>query len=182
MSYYYGRPSFDHASFMALFKYVEKSPSLDHIAEKGVPQNTLYFNVPITFLNGFINCVKPFFICAVEHHRDWAKIALFDLTYQTWTNIASELNPHYGKIDNDIMILAESKHSFWFFWFNQKRSDCRIGRLDPKGGGKKVNYRYYCITKDRMKNYLIEWIKKSPNPEIKGNFLELPLPKGRITF
>jgi hypothetical protein len=172
--------------FFKLFKHGEWYPK--NIAERGVPENTLFEYVSHTFLNGFINHVTPFFVCVIERYRRWSfkeKIndpehRLYPFSLYEWKAYAKDCDTNYSRIDDDVLLLAESDNSLWFFWNDKDCSDCEIGRIDKNS-----------ISKEKMKDLLIDFIEQHDSSDrsdnydcegITGRWMRLPLPSGWIKF
>jgi len=159
-------------SFFDLFdEYIEYPKNL---AEEGVTQGTLLAYVSLDYLNGFVNYVEPFFVCVIERYRDWTKTPLDNLI----SLVEKAHHTDYSTIDDDIIILAKTKNSLWFFWSDKDVSDCQIGRISNT-----------IINQDDFIQKLIDWITSHQYVErpfqseaIVGNYKELALPTGWITL
>lgn len=190
-------------SFFKLFKYNEEYP--ENIAERGAPQDTLYEYVSTTFLNGFINYVKIFFVCVIERYVIWDENPD---CFEAWNGVAKDFHPDYSHIGDDVLILAESPNSFWFFWSDQDSSDCMIGRfakeeveyvrfigptneIEAAKTGRPIYTQEEVIQK--LKDHIIrdritiderkttKWPCGEPSMEmITGRYHELPLPTGWV--
>jgi hypothetical protein len=84
----------------------------------------------------------------------------------------------YSNISDDIIVLAKTKNSLWFFWSDKDVSDCQIGRIATT-----------TINQNDFIQKLIDWItshsyiERGLNTEaIVGKYKELDLPTGWITF
>lgn len=150
--------------FFDLFHDCEEYP--DNIAERGVPQSMLYEYVSSTFLNGLINYVNPFWGCVLERYEVWKNFNIEEIVNKA----ISQPHLKLSEFIDDVLVLAETENSYWFFWFDNDVSDCQVGRVEKSS-----------TTKDSMKKSLIEWIEsheyveRQPNTEsIVGNYYEFP--------
>jgi hypothetical protein len=152
-------------NFFDLFDNSYEYP--DNLAETGVPNHTLFEYVSNTYLNGLINYVDPFFVCVISRYKDWSKEKI---DFKKWDKIASEYHTDYSGIiqDDDIILLAESDNSYWYFYADGDVSDCEIGRIAKNK-----------ISKKKLKKMLIDFIN---NDSDLGSYYELPLPKGWVSF
>lgn len=108
--------------FWDLFEFDEDYPK--EVAERGVPENTLYCYISSTFLGGFINYVEPIKAVMIKRYResdyDHAKEA---------ENISSAVNTNIALLQDDVLVAAQTENDYWFFWFDNDVSDCVIGRF-----------------------------------------------------
>lgn len=156
---------------LTIFDYFERIlESPENIAEDGVPQNTLYEFVPHTYLNGFINHTETFYVVMLERYAqltperiEEAK-ALARLTHTNYRDPAFD----------DIVILSETEHSYWFFWSDRSVTDCYIGRFDKRGIEK-----VHVIA--AIHRYL-QQCSESSEIDLTGRSVELPLPDGWVGF
>jgi hypothetical protein len=87
---------------------------------------TIYFYVGSTFLNGYINYIKPIKIYLLERYRTQGK------TYEEKIWFPFITDPPYhtnlNDLHDDILILGETENHYYFFWYDCDCSDCAIGR------------------------------------------------------
>lgn len=104
-----------------LFETNEDYPQ--DVAERGVPENTLYSYISSTFLDGVINYVKPIKAVMIERYDN-----------NDNTEVVAEFNKeHHSKLaalPDDVLIAAQTKNDYWFFWYDKDCSDCFIGRFN----------------------------------------------------
>lgn len=143
------------------------------LAEEGVNQGVLLNYVSKSYINGIVNYVSPFFVCVIERYIDWSKISIYDEIEL----MEKSHHTQYSMISDDVILLAKTENSLWFFWSDQDCSDCSVGRIAKT------------ITEDDFKQKLIDWIVSHPyvdrdeNTEsIVGNYIELKIPKGWMSF
>jgi len=84
-----------------------------------------------TFLNGWINYVKPISAYVVHRYADDVQDIISSI--KNW-----EENPPFHtnlKFNDDIVMLCKSKSNgqYWYFWFDNDVSDCSIGKLNTLG-------------------------------------------------
>jgi len=127
------------------------------IAHNPIPYNTSWCYVSSTFLNGFINYVKPINAFIIDRYKlrdqditdrkasvkkegEWIN---FTGTKQELINklVSKELSMYHTKLDSfgdDFVILAEIETSeqlkgkYMFFWFDMDCSDCSIGKFETE--------------------------------------------------
>lgn len=98
------------------------------VALEPLPINTLWSYISSTFLNGFINYVKPIKVFVLDRYKDDKTEEIKNLKPQPHTNLH-----HFG---DDVIILAEIENHeggvkmYMLFWFDCDVSDCRIGRFE----------------------------------------------------
>lgn len=119
--------------------------------ESILPLDTLWTYIATTFLNGWINCVKPikaFLITRyTQHEENIANAAKFN-GRQDYHTEATDY------IDDDVLLLAMDEHNediYWFFWSDRDSSDSRIGRFktaDPQEHVVKL-FEKYCQERSR---------------------------------
>ena len=133
----------------------------EEIAEKGVPNNTIYTYVSTSFLNGYINYVEPMFAIMIERYvdLDTPKVRGF-LELQKWA-------PHttYDSSPDDVWVIAETENCWWLFWSDRDVSDCCIGRLDKSK-----------LPKEELRQSVMSWLSKlgtSKTSDITGRYIEL---------
>lgn len=97
-----------------------------NIAEKGVPENTLYEYVSSSLLNGYINHVNPIMAVMVARYGDENEIASYDANVKEFS---AEPHCDLSLLRDDVLIAAESDNFYWFFWYDKDCSDCLIGRF-----------------------------------------------------
>jgi len=161
----------ENNDFFELFD--EKIEYPNNLAEVGIEQGVLLRCVSNSYLNGLINYVDPFFVCVIERYTDWSKESLNDEIKL----VEKAYHTQYNFVNDDVILLAETENSLWFFWSDKDCSDCSIGRITKT------------ISKDDFKQKLINWIVSHPyvdrneNTEaIVGNYIEMKMPTGWISF
>jgi len=127
------------------------------IARNPIPYGTVWTYVSSTFLNGFINYVKPICCFLLDRYtpdnknigdrnisyqnkdeREWLK---FDGTKKELKDkiISGEIKMYHTSLDcfgDDIVILSEIETEndeigkYMFFWFDMDCSDCSIGKFE----------------------------------------------------
>jgi hypothetical protein len=163
------------ANFWEIFEDSEDYPN--DIVDRGVPQDTLYSYVSSTFLNGFVNYVKDPKAYLIERYGKFNE----DKTLHTRDDgdetdlekysakLKNDFHRNYSTAPDDIVILAHTAKSYWFFYSDRDCSDCCIGRISRN---KFVDYEHYiALFKETFKLY-----------EKPVNFIELPKPTGWITL
>jgi len=114
--------------FWSLFKETEEYPK--NVAERGVPQDTLYKYISHTFLNGLINYVDEREAILIERYD----IIIFASSENSWWffwNDRDGLDCFIGRIDKTRISFDEFKELFIKFL---DKENYRYFKL-PKGGG-----------------------------------------------
>lgn len=114
----------------------------EDIAENTLPYGTLYQYVSYTFLNGFLNYVKPVSIFVLDRYLNEESVQWSDddkEDFKTKKNIIkqilnNEYDSYHTKLDvfrDDIILLTEiSDNKYMYFRFDMDVSDCSIGRFE----------------------------------------------------
>jgi len=146
-------------TFWDLFPCREEYP--DNVAERGVPQGTFYEYISSSFLDGFVNYVEIFAAYAVEPGN--AALSEYKEDIEEALDSAHTKFHDFGLID--VILLAETKNSFWVFWYDPDVSDCCIARCKKE------------IDKDEFRRlFLLALLKNS-------TYMRLPkLPQGWISW
>jgi hypothetical protein len=137
--------------------FEEKIEYSKDIAHNPIPYGTVWTNVSSTFLNGFINYVKPIACFIADRYTDPDTLIGNDLSvcnkgeFQKWhkwegtkkeliAKISSgEKEVYHTKLncfEDDVIVLAEieseegKKGRYMFFWFDRDVSDCSIGKFE----------------------------------------------------
>jgi hypothetical protein len=116
---------------------------------------TIYFYIGSTFLNGYINYVKPIKIYLLERYRtQWKRYE-----EEIWLPFVNKINynTNIGVLDDDVLILGKTNEHYYFFWFDCDVGDCAIGR-QLKGETKEED--------------AIKWFKNYTESLIEKKFLE----------
>ncbi len=154
------------------------------VAERGVPEDTLYAYISSTFLNGYINYVKCFYAVMIERYCDWGKDAKLsggeididdgekpiDIEAVIAT-LKDDVHTDLSRCPDDVLVLGETDTCYWFFWFDHDVSDCQIGRFKKDD-----------IRQDEVKASLVEFLKNARPVIVRGNYIELPPFKGWVSF
>jgi len=98
----------------------------ENMAERGVPEDTIFCYVSNTFLDGFINYVDVIKVVMVRRYdpdTDHSEvIKKFNRTG----------NSSFRELPDDVLLIAKSENDYWFFWFDGDVSDCCIGRFSKE--------------------------------------------------
>lgn len=114
------------------------------ISHNPIPYGTVWSYVSSTFLNGFINYVRPIYCCVIDRYTpddeeikyndfNGTKKELLDLI------LSNKFDIHHTKLNcfqDDIIILARiltennDLDKYMFFWFDMDCSDCCIGKFE----------------------------------------------------
>lgn len=150
-----------------------------------IPYGTLLCYVSSTYLNGFINYVRPISVFVLDRYTSKdeditdRKINLYDTgkyqKYYDFTGTKGELidkvvedavgfsHTNLDCFDDDIIILAEVKNDeddelgrYIFFWFDCDVSDCCIGKFET------------IDTKEQVQKSVLNWLNY--NKETNKNF------------
>lgn len=150
--------------FDETFQYPDREQLLN-----GVPMNTLFEYVSSTYLEGFINYVNIKSVILIQRYWDKDKDDTWDKFVKDSIKEAEKSHTKYGDIGDDVLILAESDSSWWFFWNDKDCSDCEIGRIDKNK-----------ISLEDAKKLLIKFIEsyKKDQSDITGEYVELPIGSG----
>jgi len=154
--------------FFDLFDDSEEYPSNERLLN-GVPMNMLFEYVSDTYLNGFINYVDIKKVLLIQRYWSEKEYGPWDEFVKKAIEKGSDFHTDYRIIEDDVLFLAESESSWWFFWNDRDCSDCFIGRIDKT----KISY-------DDLEKALIEFIEEhlEDPSDITGVYAELPLPSG----
>lgn len=104
----------------------------------GVPIGMNYSYISTTYLNGFINYVEIIGATMIQRYLPNKPEYVIDDTIPCWENACIHVdnlkNDFHTNIScsddfDDVLILAKSSDSYWFFWDDRDGSDCCIGRL-----------------------------------------------------
>lgn len=148
------------------------------IAERGVPNNTLYSYVSTTFLNGYINYVQWCYGMLIERYSRFDEEKLKHLLdywaaqpHSDYREAPVEAGERLDVLD-DVWILGQTKNCWWFFWSDMDVSDSCIGRF----------------SKDAVPGWpvvlaMTTFLARLGQPEssgITGRYVELSEPKGWI--
>ncbi len=172
---------------MKYFKYEDEYGEPTEILMK---DGTLISYISSTFLNGWINYVKPLAVRLITRYSDQE-----DDGYEG--NVARvkvwQENPqHHADLSffkDDILILgvpdmwkwrSEPTNEYWFFWFDQDVSDCQIGRFTTEDSRETVlkNFIDYA---DHISEKLSVDYGASPTP-VKSLEIKLETLRGWIKF
>jgi len=88
------------------------------------------------------------------------------ITWGAFLKLKAQFHSDFSGAINDIILLASSENSWWFFWSNRDCSDCLIGRINKT----KVSY-------DEFKELLIKLLDKD-----NYRYFNLPKAGGWITL
>lgn len=135
--------------FYELFNSHEDYPVA--IAERGVEQGILYQYVSSSFLNGYINYVRPIRAAMVHRYTDPSKSCT-----EKVQNINKCQHTDLTGLPDDVLVLAQSFKSYWFFWYDKDCSDCCIGRIV------KDDYDYETVLKSFGKFLEEEFLDSGP--------------------
>lgn len=113
-------------TFWDLFPSREEYP--DNIAERGVPQGTFYKYISSSFLDGLVNYVDIFAAYVIQPPYGALSEYKADIE-KSLSNVNTTLSD-FGLID--VILLAETKSSFWVFWYDPDVSDCCIARCSKE--------------------------------------------------
>ena len=156
-----------------LFERDEEYPK--NVAERGVQNNTLYSYISNTFLDGLINYVDVFWACVIERYEVWD----MQIMKETITAVSSNHHTKYSAYIDDCLLLAETDHCYWFFWYDRDVSDCMIGRMDKSIA---IKADLIALTKAFVESHDAP-IERGENCEgITGRWMELPNPTGWASF
>jgi hypothetical protein len=159
--------------FHDLFESGEQYP--ENVADRGVPQNTIYSYISTTFLNGFINYVEIKHVMMIERYTEFndekIKKYIEHLKSEYNTDYSGSYNTEEtGKVVDDIILIGETEESIWLFWSDRDCSDSCIGRVAKSEE----------ITTLLVKESLIRFI--GDYDDCSGKYAELPIPRGWITL
>jgi len=90
----------------------------------------IYHYVGSTFLNGYVNYIKPIKLYLLERYRTQGKI--FEETVWRPFVEAPPFHTDLNGLDDDVFILGETNDHYYFFWYDCDCSDCAIGRQQKK--------------------------------------------------
>jgi len=168
-------PKDGRADFNTYFRHTEEFPK---IGMDILPMGTDYVYVSCTFLNGFINYVKPLkaFVLGRYHgwdeeldspneihiqdppgSRQWVKPSLKtkDEFFKALTVPGAVA---HSKLDtdfqDDVLILAKSEENhkgewcYFYFWYDRDSSDCCIGRFQTTDDEEVVVSKFYNYCND----------------------------------
>jgi hypothetical protein len=150
----------------------------DLMLEDGV----LHQYISSTFLNGFINYVKPMKVYVIDRYRVDSQLSneeknqipivinMCKDNYNNWENIAmftkqeviDKFNDGYkiyhtklSMFDDDVLFLGETDNYYWYFWFDCDVVDCCIGRFKTKDSEDKIIslFTEYCMRVTEDKIY-----------------------------
>ena len=94
----------------------------------GLPEDTIINYISGTFLNGFINYVKPIKAYVVQRYRDdWENEVLPE-----YEKVQAEHHTRLENIPDDKWILGETDKDYWLFIYDMDVSDCSIGRVSKE--------------------------------------------------
>lgn len=81
-----------------------------------------------TFLNGWINYVKPMKAFVVHRYFEGNQ---YELEAKVWDwNSKKHIHSNLRELEDDILMLCQDeKGDYWYFWFDNDVSDCSIGRF-----------------------------------------------------
>lgn len=141
--------------FMDLFTDEQEYPT-DNQKVNGIPEGQLFLYVSNTYLNAFINCIKPIKMYVAgryypehsaigrvvkyqdpPHSFQWKELPL-TATKRDIINLFSEPGRvcHLDLTDlmDDVLILGkytddEDVEQYMFFWYDRDVSDCCVGRI-----------------------------------------------------
>jgi hypothetical protein len=161
-------------TIMNYFEDVIEYP--DDIALEPIPMNILWSYISSTFLNGFINYVKPLKIYVLDRYSP-------DKTDEI-NNLKSQVHTDLGQFGDDIIMLCEIEpNKYMFFWFDMDVSDCSIGRFETSDSKN--------IVFESLKNWLDEQKKENEGKVFQEqydngilNYHELPVSfiEGWVSF
>lgn len=132
----------EHANtkdFWELFPDSEEYP--DNLAERGVPQDTLYAYVSNTFLDGIINYTKVFATYVLA--PGYGELSEYEESIEDALSETHTKFHEFGLIDT--VLLTETENSLWVFWYDADVSNCIIGRCD-KGKATKSRFEELCLS------------------------------------
>jgi hypothetical protein len=146
------------------------------IAFNILPMNTWWNKVSSTFVNGFINYVKPIKAYVLDRYEADKTEAI--------KNIKDEFHTDLSCFYDDVILLAkiesddETLNRFMLFWFDMDVSDCGIGRFETTDNDQQVL--------ESLTNWLDELKKdnagKTFNPNYDNGVLNYhPLPLSFLT-
>lgn len=165
------------------------------VAFNPIPYNTVWTYISVTFLNGFINYVKPFKCYLIDRYTPNSE-NINDVKYQIeggyeWLTfngtkgelkdkiLKEEIKLYHTKLScfsDDIIILSEIEHNekdglnrFMFFWFDMDVSDCSIGRIETKD------------TKEEVIQSVVNWLEQNKE-ENKGKLVEEGFDNGLMNY
>jgi len=131
--------------FWKLFSNSEEYP--DNLAERGVPQDTLYEYVSNTFLDGIINYVEVFALYVLG--PGYGELSEYEESIGEALKATHTKFREFGLLET--ILLAKTKNSLWVFWYAPDVSDCFIGRCDIEK-----------VTKSRFEELFLGTIAKGP--------------------
>lgn len=172
----------------------------NNIADDPIPYGTLYSYVSSTFLNGFINYVKPIGCYVVNRYTeentdisdrnvnvcnrgDFGNWHKFKGTKLELINILSsgEKNVYHTNLSclgADIVVIAKIEteladaNRYIFFWFDCDVSDCCIGRFKTEDSGDQILKSVENWLKD---TYMDDKKHESEHDEESSGYHKLPL-------
>jgi len=112
----------------------------------------LYSYIGSSFLEGYINHIKPIKAYLLERYRTQGP--KFE---EKWNNMEFKFHTKLSDLDDDVLILGETGKHYYFFWFDCDVSDCSIGRQG------KLNI---------LKEDMIKWFDEYVNDLIETEYLE----------
>jgi hypothetical protein len=153
-------------NFYDIFKETEQYP--ENICERGVPQDTLFEYVSNTFLDGLINYVSDHRAYMLERYGKFengkhVEHKVTDIEAMK-TKLEDDVHTALSTCPDDVVVLAESQNSYWFFYYDWDCSDCEIGRVDR-------------ASFDSFEKF-VEHFKENS----RGNMIMLPKPTGWISW
>jgi hypothetical protein len=155
-----------------------------------LPYNEFWAYIGSTFLNGFINLVKPVSCFVLQRYKPNEKITveLTDKGQFNWhkVNVSREelinivksgekdfFHTNLSMFRDDMVILGEIKENkYMFFWFDMDCSDCCIGRFETED------------TIDVVKEEVIKYLNFLKEDKLIDGYDELPTSfmKGWMSF
>lgn len=159
----------NNKEFFDLFDDSEEYP--ENVAERGVPQNTVYHYISTTFLNGLINYVDNKMAIMIERYTEFDDNDISEYTAHLKDNIHSNYSGSvFRNVIDDVVIFGETEDSYWYFYSDGDCSDSDIGRVEKDRVG----------SLEEFKKLYIESLKS--NGYYSGKYIELPKPSGWVTL
>lgn len=168
----------------------------NEVAHNPLPYGTVWCYISSTFLNGFINYVKPIKVYQLDRYEcedepkevDYRDKGDYGANWKKFTGTKSELrklvldekiqfaHTKLHLFGDDIALLAEienneedGKGRYMFFWFDCDVSDCCIGKFETTD------------TKEEVIQSMVNWLEETKE-ENKGKIVEPNYDNGIVNY
>ena len=168
----------------------------NEVAHNPLPYGTVWCYISSTFLNGFINYVKPIKVYQLDRYEcedepqevDYRDKGDYGANWKKFTGTKAELRKlvldekiqfSHTKLHlfgDDITLLAEienneedGKGRYMFFWFDCDVSDCCIGKFETTD------------TKEEVIQAMVNWLEETKE-ENKGKIVEPNYDNGIVNY